>query len=186
MSTDRRVGDINKPMISEYEKDAKVLGVSVLLFACLLAATGWHPVGLFGVLWGMFIANPWRHPMDDYTETEIRLSHKATALTCYWVLAIACTLFAFLGFLLPKETSLEAIAEFLANIVLVSIGVRYIVLACLLRKARLPSPGVNSHKENLSDERSHSAYSFLSEEWTYSFYPRLPEEEKNDRIALNL
>ena len=162
--------------MSKYEKQAWAIGVYASLGAVLLCI--YHQSFVTDVFVRMLVisgfgfgfvivAGLWRHHLIDHTETEFRISYKATAWTFYGAVVIAMALMVFL---FPKEVPISRDALGMAQIytVLIFVGIRFFLLAYLLRKERLSRPA----------ERS-------PDEWTYRPHPNpLPEGEgKNDNTT---
>jgi len=125
--------------MSKYEKQAWAIGICVSLSAVPLAVFGHDPLWSVCFLFGCGILSlilP-HHSLWDFTETETRIAHKATAWTFYGTAIIAWALIM----LVPRNKeisfSLDIITAPLLCVFLLFTGVRFILLAYLLRKERL-------------------------------------------------
>ena len=159
----------NAKAMSKYEKHAWAVGIYIFLSAVLLAVFGYHPFWSVGFMFGCIILGTLFPGHRDFTETETRLAHKATAWTFYGVVVIAGIAIVLLTpekeIRLPEVISRDVFVTHFFGVPLLFMGVRFIMLAYLLRKERLPHPVECS-----------------PDEWTYSPHHNLfPEgEEKND------
>ena len=159
---DARVPD-NLRTMTKYEKHTWAIGTYSFLLAILytlyhlpffidvttqLFRTFFFLVALSG---GFYIINKlWIQPWKELTEKEISISDKATAWTFY---GAATTLFVLLfGFLIFGEPSVsrDTVLMFLIYTITIFMGIRFTLLAHLLRKERLAntkSPRPNSLPE---------------------------------------
>ena len=130
--------------MSKYEKHTWAIGILILLSAvlfCILpqrVVFDFSPV-LMLLLMAVFqiINGIWPHPWKDHTETEIQFSHAATAWTLYGVAIIVWGLIAILTPMEPFLVSRDAVVMALVRVFFIFCGVRFILLACMLRKERL-------------------------------------------------
>ena len=144
----------------------------MFLSAVPLFVFDYNPFWLVGFMWGCLIVgtlfpvhrSPW-----DFTETETRLAHKATAWTFYVAVIIAWASIVPVARNKEISFSLDIIMAPLLYVPLLFTGVRFILLAYLLRRERLPQ-----------------AVEHSPDEWTYrplsNPYPKdLPEGEWKKR-----
>jgi hypothetical protein len=132
--------------MTKYEICVWLMGISFVLFAILHGVFYQNLVNddslfrlffMMGFLaWGAIVPRFLMSTWVNLTETENRLSDKATAWTFYGMAVVG---WGVLAMLLPKEllVSRTMIAMTLAFIICIFMGVRFILLACLLRRARL-------------------------------------------------
>ena len=150
-----RLGEnIKAKTMSKYEKQAWTVGMYTSLGVVLLCIYH-HPFvtdGLFrtfamlGFWAGFYIAsNLWMPILTNHSEMENQIAYKATAWTFYGAVVIAGALTCFL---LPKEISRYTFGIITIYTVFVFVGVRFILLAYLLRKERLSRSEVMSPHPN--------------------------------------
>ena len=133
--------------MSKYEKHAWAVGIyaclaatSLFLFHLSATASFFFLLFFLGMCLGLNIVNIlWPYPWKDYLEMETHAPYKATAWTFYGAAVIT---FGLLTCLWPKEpvsVSRDAIGMTLIYTSFIFMGIRFILLAFLLRKERLSS-----------------------------------------------
>ena len=138
--------------MSKYEKQAWTTGIYMSLVGVALFVGGWNELFVGVILGFIIVGNLWYCPFEKCTETEIRYSYKATALTCYGALVVAFILLVFSRLLFPEEISRLAIEKALLHFLIVVVGVGYILLAYFLRKERLSrAAGYRPHPNPLPE-----------------------------------
>jgi len=130
--------------MTKYEKRAWAMGI----YASLCAVLFYFYLTYFDeilfrlpliivLMYGLSLIYRLGYPREDYTTMEVLICHKATAWTFYGMAAIV---FALMCFFFPKESLLvsrNAIGFAMLYAFFIFIGIRYVLLACLLRKERL-------------------------------------------------
>ena len=147
--------------MSKYEKQAWAIGIYASLGVILLCI--YHQpfvtdiffriLAMMFFWFGLYIAyNLWRPSLKDITKTDFQVSYKATAWTFYGAFVISGILMVCLVPKEIKEISRDAIGITLIYASLIFVGVRFILLAYLLRKERLSrSEGYQPHPSPLPE-----------------------------------
>ena len=152
--------------MSKYEKNAWAESINLTLglvstFIIHLLVDK-HLALLFFMLWccfGSMIVNVWRIQWKDLTETEDRLSDKATAWTVYGMGIIALVVFFLLAVLSGREDreaplviSRDVWGFTIMYSLFISFSVRHFILIYLLRSERFPRKTRLLRGSSISDD----------------------------------
>ena len=133
--------------MSKYEKHAWAVGIyaflataSLFLFHLSVTDSFFFLLFFLGMSVGFNIVNIlWPYPWKDYLEMETHAPYKATSWTFYGVAVITLGLITCLWPREPISVSWDAIGMAMIHTSFLFMGIRFIVLAFLLRKERLSS-----------------------------------------------
>ena len=141
--------------MSKYEKHAWAMGVYLSLSGGSLFVFDYTPLWIICFVLGcalLTILFPGHRSFRDMTEMETRCSLQATVWTFY---ATATIVWILIVFVLPQNISLpknDVIVNSFVHVGLLFFGVRFTVLACLLRKERLSrAAGYRPHPNPLPE-----------------------------------